>query len=316
MKQPETSKGFKQAYSLQTGMHVHVADFQPAETAEKWFESTRHLLRFHFYVTAGGYWQLRSRYNDASESRLGLCNRFSTVFFYPEFEGKLYLPAGRRQFHLSIQISPSLLSTYLGPDLEGLPKTLRDISEGCDNRGFAHKGPLSQAMSNAIRQVLYCPYSGATKLLFMESKAIELIAHQFAQIQSGETAIHSPITLTSGDIERIHHAKDILARDLERPPKLSELASAVGTNHCALNKGFREIYGDTVFGYLRVMRLTEAKRLLEEEGMNVTETALSVGYNSIPSFSRAFSEYFGQSPSAYVKHKGNGLSSTPNFLRR
>jgi AraC-like DNA-binding protein len=292
-------------------MHLHVADFQPPETTERSFESTRHLLRFHFYITAGGYWQLHSPYNDASESKLNLSDRFSTVFFYPEFEGKLYMPAGRRQFHLSIQISPSLLSTYLGPGLDGLPKDLRDVSEGCDNRGFAHKGPLSQAMSSAIRQVLHCPYAGATKLLFMESKAIELIAHQFAQIQSGDTALHAPVSLRSGDIERIRYAKDILARDLESPPKLSALARAVGTNHCTLNKGFREVYGDTVFGYLRQLRLTEAKRLLEEEGMNVTETALSVGYNSIPSFSRAFSELFGQSPSVYLKNRDNGSSAGP-----
>lgn len=303
MKQLENSKGFRQDFSFQSGMRVHVVDFQPAVTAERRFESTSRLLRFHFYIAAGGHWQLHSPHREASERRLSLCDRLSWVFFYPEFEGKLCLPAGRRQFHLSIQLSPSLLSTYLGSNLEGLPKELRAISEGRDNKGFAHKGTLSQAMSGAIRQILHCPYSGATKLLFVESKAIELIAHQVAQLQSGNTPLRAPVVLRSEDIERVRCARDILAVDLESPPKLSDLARIVGTNHCSLNRGFREIYGESVFGYLRMLRLTEARRLMEQEGMNVTETALSVGYNSIPSFSRAFSEFFGQSPRMYVKQK-------------
>lgn len=304
MKPPQTSKGFREAFSPQPGMYVHVADFRQAETTQRRYESTRHLLRFHFHIAAGGYWQVRSSHRTMSESRLILYDRFSTVMFYPELEGKMYLAAGHRQFHLSIHISPTLLTTYLGEGLQGLPEELRAICEGSANKGFAQEGALFQAMSTAIRQFLDCPYTGATRLLFMESKIIELIAHKFAQIQSPDCLIHAPITLRSGDIERIRYAKEILARDLESPPKLSDLARAVGTNHCSLNKGFREIFGTTAFGCLRAMRLIEAKRLLEEEGMNVTESALSVGYNSIPSFSRAFSEFFGQRPSVFQKRKG------------
>lgn len=48
-----------------------------------------------------------------------------------------------------------------------------------------------------------------------------------------------------------------------------------------------ELYGTTVFGYLRQRRLIEAKRLIEEEQMSVTEAALSVGYNSVSSFTVA-----------------------------
>ena len=61
------------------------------------------------------------------------------------------------------------------------------------------------------------------------------------------------------------------------------------------------MYGATVFGYLRKMRLEEARRLLEKGDMNVTEAALAVGYNSISSFSRAFSAHFGSKPLSFVK---------------
>jgi AraC family transcriptional regulator, transcriptional activator of the genes for pyochelin and ferripyochelin receptors len=61
------------------------------------------------------------------------------------------------------------------------------------------------------------------------------------------------------------------------------------------------MYGTSVFGYLRKLRLEEARRLLENGGMNVTEAAFAVGYNSLSSFSRAFSAQFGATPMHFLK---------------
>ena len=303
MKEAPNSSGLRQSFSLRSGLDVIVADFKPTETTEKRFQSTSPVLRFYFHIAGNGYWELRSPNGKAVKNRIAHCDRFSTVFFYRELEGKMHLPAGHRQFHLSIYIAPALLNSYLGDRLESFPEVLRAISEGSDNRGFVHNGPLAQVMNAAVTQFLDCSYTGAMKRLYMESKAIELIAHKLAQIVSPNTPTKTPLKLRSVDIDRIRHADEILRRDLECPPTLLDLAHTVGTNHCTLNKGFRQVFGDSVFGRLRQIRLMEAKRLLEDEGMNVTEAALTVGYNSIPSFSRAFSEFFGQNPT--MCHKKN-----------
>jgi AraC-like DNA-binding protein len=158
-------------------------------------------------------------------------------------------------------------------------------------------------MNTTIQQMLANPYAGVMQQLYMESKAIELITHKLAQIVLPDTHKPALLTLHPGEVERVRHAKEILSRDLECPPKLSDLAHAVETNHCALNKGFRTVFGSTVFGHLRQMRLMEAKRLLEDEHMNVTEAALTVGYNSVPSFSSAFLGFFGENPAACIKKK-------------
>jgi AraC-like DNA-binding protein len=83
----------------------------------------------------------------------------------------------------------------------------------------------------------------------------------------------------------------------------------VGLTHTKLNRGFREIYGTTVFGYLHQIRLEQAKLLLEEQRMNVTEVALTVGYNSLPSFSTAFSKHFGLKPIMCIKTYDNSVSN-------
>jgi AraC family transcriptional regulator, transcriptional activator of the genes for pyochelin and ferripyochelin receptors len=303
MKEAPNSSGLRQTFSLRPGLNVNAADFKPSETTENRFQSTSPVLRFYFHIAGSGYWELQSPHGRTAENRITHCDRFSTALFYPELEGKMHLPAECRQFHLSIHISPTLLNSYLGDDCENFPEELRAISEGCERRDFAHSGPLSQIMDAAVHQLLHSPYTGAMKRLYMESKAIELIAHKLAQIVSPNSSAQTPLKLRSDDIDRIRYAEEILCRDLERPPKLFDLARTVGTNHCDLNKGFREVFGVTVFGHLRQMRLINAKRLLEEEGMNVTEAALTVGYNSMSSFSRAFSEFFGQSPATCSKKR-------------
>jgi AraC-like DNA-binding protein len=124
-----------------------------------------------------------------------------------------------------------------------------------------------------------------------------------AQIVSADSMKPASPDFDLREMSRIRLAKDILCRDLESPPKLIDLVRAVGLNHCRLNKGFREVYGSTVFGYLRQTRLLEAKRLMENDGMSVTEAALNVGYSSISSFSNAFLVYFGVRPMACLKKK-------------
>jgi len=193
------------------------------------------------------------------------------------------------------------MNTLLGGRFQRVPYDLQAILDGCNSIDFYHYGPLTPVMDSAIQQLLDCPYSGPLGLIYQESKAVELIAHKLAQIESSSKASPAPNRMRLDDIERVRHAREILMRNLENPPRLYDLATAAGTSHTQLNKCFQKMYGTSVFGFLRKMRLEEARHLLEKGNMNVTETAFAVGYNSISSFSRAFSEHFGSKPLSFLK---------------
>ena len=81
---------------------------------------------------------------------------------------------------------------------------------------------------------------------------------------------------------------------------MNELARSVGLSHPKLNQGFREIYGVTVFDYLRQKRLENARSYIQEGRMNITEAAYATGFSSSSHFSRAFLKYFGIQPSLYL----------------
>lgn len=98
------------------------------------------------------------------------------------------------------------------------------------------------------------------------------------------------------DLERIHQAKTIVEQNLLNPCSLIELTHKVGLNDFKLKKGFREVLGTTVFGYLYDLRMEKAKMLLKD-GKPVSEAAYEVGYKNAHHFTKAFKKKFGSLPS-------------------
>ena len=65
---------------------------------------------------------------------------------------------------------------------------------------------------------------------------------------------------------------------------------------------FKEIYGKTPHQYLTAVRVDRARALLET-GMPVTEVCLSVGFDSLGSFTGLFKRRTGLTPSAYQRER-------------
>ncbi|YAF95181.1 MAG: helix-turn-helix domain-containing protein [Nodularia sp. CChRGM 3473] len=78
-----------------------------------------------------------------------------------------------------------------------------------------------------------------------------------------------------------------------------ELPRLVGLNDCTLKQSFKSVFGTTVFAYLYDLRMEQAQLLLQENRMNITEVAKTIGYTNSRSFATAFKRKFGISPSNY-----------------
>jgi len=97
--------------------------------------------------------------------------------------------------------------------------------------------------------------------------------------------------------EKLYEAKEILAKNLDAPPSLSELSKQIGLNSFKLKKNFKELFGVPVFKYLQNQRLAKAYELLRSGNVTIQEAAWNVGYDSLSSFSNAFSKKYGFRPS-------------------
>lgn len=93
--------------------------------------------------------------------------------------------------------------------------------------------------------------------------------------------------------------KEYLGRNYARHLTLGEIAWQVRKSEEHAARVFRKITGQTIFDYLRAIRLEHAKTHLINSNHTVTEIARLTGFGSLALFSRRFSQYVGRSPSAY-----------------
>jgi AraC-like DNA-binding protein len=69
-----------------------------------------------------------------------------------------------------------------------------------------------------------------------------------------------------------------------------------GINEFKLKHGFKEVFKNTVFGYLSDYKLLKAKELLADSSKDIKSISDELGYSSVQHFSNAFSKKFGISP--------------------
>lgn len=178
-----------------------------------------------------------------------------------------------------------------------MPREIESWVQEPSPRSFYRQGLTTPEMQLVLHQILHCPYQGAMKQLYLEGKVLELAALQFAQFADEDHA-RSP-SLKADEVERLHQAKAILIAQAHNPPSILELARQVGLNDFKLKQGFRQVFGTTVFGYLRDYRLEQARLLLAEQQLTVQQVAHAVGYEHSGYFAKAFKQKFGMNPKTY-----------------
>jgi len=158
-------------------------------------------------------------------------------------------------------------------------------------------GPPLQAIG---RQILACPLQGAMRRLHLSGKALELTAaameHALARACGAQDAPAAPARLSSRDAQSLQRARELLLARLQDPPALPELARDVGINVTKLTSGFRQLFGQSVYGYVREQRLAQAYRLLCAGEISVAEAAWSCGYSD-SHFTKVFRRRYGVRPS-------------------
>jgi AraC-like DNA-binding protein len=94
-------------------------------------------------------------------------------------------------------------------------------------------------------------------------------------------------------------AKDLAdARYFERID-VEDMARAAGLSRAHFSREFRRAFGESPHAYLLTRRLERAAALLRNTDRSVADICLSVGLQSIGSFTTSFTRMYGQSPTAY-----------------
>jgi AraC family transcriptional activator of pyochelin receptor len=115
-------------------------------------------------------------------------------------------------------------------------------------------------------------------------------------IQATALKNSSYILLTKSDIEKIHASKEYLLLNMDNPPTLKELAHRMGMNDFKLKKGYKQVFGTTIFGDFNRSRMEKALFHLLHTELSLADISLLVGYQDSPNFIRAFRSWYGTTP--------------------
>ncbi|MEO0375289.1 MAG: AraC family transcriptional regulator [Cyanobacteria bacterium P01_A01_bin.17] len=220
------------------------------------------------------------------------------LYHLPDLTEVEAYPADERIHLIYITVDPAFFQSFR-PGGVRLAAPLQRLLEGDRTQRFHQPlGHTTPVMRELLKQILHCPYQGLMQQLYLESKALELLAAQFSLWTDAPPSAPA-IALSAQDVEQLHQAKAILMQQATDPPSLIDLARQVGLNDRKLKSGFRQVFGTTTFGYLRAYRLQQARELLQNSDMSIASVAATVGYNSQGAFCHAFRRQFAITPKAY-----------------
>lgn len=105
--------------------------------------------------------------------------------------------------------------------------------------------------------------------------------------------------MTPEQLTRLRRTKDLVDRSYVEPLDVVALARHAHTSPAHFARQFKAAFGETPHQYVLTRRVERAMTLLRETDASVTDVCFDVGFQSLGSFSSAFSRVTGTSPTAY-----------------
>lgn len=254
-------------------------------------EIQQNFIQFHFCVKG----EVRLNFNEGNYG-LNLAGEKGLLLYNPKRELPLNVDISPNSWVVSILVSIKKFHALFSEEA-GYIDFLTD-----DNRDkkYYQETNITPSMAVVLSQILNFNLHPSVKKIYLKGKAYELIGLYFNR--SEEIDIEQcPFLVDENNVRKIRKAKDILIHRMAEPPTLQELADEIELSLKKLKAGFKEIYGDTVFGFLIDYKMEYARKLLEHGQYNVNEVGLKVGYSTGSHFIAAFKKKFGTTPKKYIQ---------------
>jgi AraC-like DNA-binding protein len=201
---------------------------------------------------------------------------------------------------ISIIISIKKFHSLFSTEAEFIPFLNK---ENIDRKHYAQH-PITPSMSVVLYQIMNFNLHSSVKGLYYKAKVYELLSLLFNKPEDTDDE-SCPFKTDEEETMRIQQAKDILIRNMIEPPTLQELADEVGINIKKLKQGFKQVYGDTAYGFLFDYKMEYARKLLDSGTYNVNEVGSKIGYSTASHFIAAFKKKFGTTPKKYLMSLSN-----------
>ncbi len=252
-------------------------------------ELKKNLIHFYFCMEGSALFEFGPHYSREIEKK-------RNYFFYnPE-----------KDLPFNIRLTPATRMVFLTISLEHLHQlflhdTLPFLKPENINRKFYDEREIPASLMVVLNQLSMVNLSEATEKLYYQGKVLELLSLYFSEKKTSTE--NCPFLNDEEVVRKIKNAKDFLLKHTENPPGLKALSKIAGLNEYQLKVGFKQIYGNTVYGFLLDHKMTNAQLLLDTAKYKVNEVAYQIGYTNPSHFIAAFKKKFGVTPKKYLMGK-------------
>ncbi len=198
---------------------------------------------------------------------------------------------------LAFRFTPALLSQFIKPR-----NTTDTLSENILNfkraSSFTKILPLCNKTRVVIESLLNHNYTDTLENIYINAQVQMLLLYSMDCMVGDKEidVINCKFLANEADRDKVNKAREILIQHIGEPITIKELSRKVAMNECYLKKGFKEMFGSTIFDFYQSQRMEHARFLLYEKGLSVTEVSMLLGYSSISHFSTAFKKHTGLKP--------------------
>ncbi len=248
------------------------------------------LIQFHFGIKG----KAKFVFNDGNYT-LDLKEEKSLLLYNPQKELPLNLELAPNTWVISAIISIKKFHSLFSAESDYIPF----LSVENKDKKYYTESDISPSMSIVLSQLFHYNLNPSVKNLYYKGKGYELLSLYFNRSED-PNAEQCPFLIDEENVLKIKKAKEISIANMAEPPGLQELADEIGLNLKKLKMGFKQIYGDTVYGFLFDYKMDYARKLLDSGSYNVNEVGLKIGYSTGSHFIEAFRKKFATTPKKYL----------------
>ncbi|MCF8321873.1 MAG: AraC family transcriptional regulator [Flavobacterium sp.] len=248
------------------------------------------LIQFHFGLKGN----VKFVFNQGGYV-LDLKEEKSLLFYNPQKELPLDIEISPKSWVISILVSIRKFHGLFTTDAEHIPF----LSQENKDKKYYNENDISPSMAIVLNQMFHYNLNPSIKNLYYKGKGYELLSLYFNRNED-PNAEQCPFLIDEENVMKIKKAKEIMIQNMAEPPGLDALAEQVGLSLKKLKMGFKQIYGDTVYGFLFDYKMELARQLLDSGSYNVNEVGLKIGYSTGSHFIAAFKKKFATTPKKYL----------------
>jgi AraC-like DNA-binding protein len=248
------------------------------------------LIQFHFGIKG----KAKFVFNQGNYT-LDLKEEKALLLYNPQKELPLNLVLEPQTWVISVIISIKKFHALFSTEASYIPF----LSGENQDKKYYNESDISPSMAIVLSQLFHYNLHPNIKNLYYKGKGYELLSLYFNRSEDPD-AEQCPFLIDEENVMKIKKAKEIVIANMAEPPGLQELADQVGLNLKKLKMGFKQIYGDTVYGFLFDYKMDCARKLLDSGSYNVNEVGLKIGYSTGSHFIAAFKKKFATTPKKYL----------------